>query len=124
MPAKILVIEDEPMLLKVLKENFTNNGFTVITSENGLDGLSNAIEHHPDLILLDNLMPLMGGLAMMQKLRQDAWGKTARVIVLTNLSDHELSREYSLLGVDDYLTKSNLTLEDVNKIVANKLAAV
>lgn len=72
---KILIVEDEESLLKTLGEKFTLEGFEVVKAQNGVEGLRVALQEHPDLILLDIVMPVMGGMEMLGKLRQDDWGK-------------------------------------------------
>lgn len=87
---KILIVEDELPLLNVYADRFSNEGFLVFKASNGQEGLDLAIKEKPDLILLDILMPVMDGLTMMQKLREnDTWGKTVPIILLTNLSAEE-----------------------------------
>lgn len=84
---KILVVEDEPDLRQALAESLKHGGFEVIEASNGGEGLEEAISRHPDLIILDILMPKMNGMEMMKKLRQNsAWGKKVPIIMLTNLS--------------------------------------
>jgi DNA-binding response OmpR family regulator len=86
----ILIVEDELPLLKVYADRFSEEGFTVLKANNGQEGLEVAIKEKPDLILLDILMPIMDGLTMMQKLRENStWGKTVPIILLTNLSADE-----------------------------------
>lgn len=84
---KILVVEDEPDLRQALAESLKHEGFQVIEASNGEEGLEKAISDHPDLIILDILMPKMNGMEMMKKMRQNsAWGKKVPIIMLTNLS--------------------------------------
>ena len=83
----ILIVEDELPLLKVYADRFSDEGFLVLKANNGQEGLDLAIKEKPDLILLDILMPVMDGLTMMQKLRENTtWGKTVPIMLLTNLS--------------------------------------
>lgn len=67
------------------KKLLSNHGYDVHTAMDGEDGLKKALADHPDLILLDIRMPKMDGMTMLKLLRQDAWGKDAKVIILTNL---------------------------------------
>src|SRR3989344_199117 len=86
----ILIVEDELPLLNAYADRFMEEGFVVLKASNGQEGLDLAIKEKPDLILLDILMPVMDGLTMMQKLRENnAWGKTVPIILLTNLSADE-----------------------------------
>lgn len=120
-PIKILVVEDEAMLLRALDDKLSLEGFTVIQATNGRDGLSTALKEHPTLILLDIMMPIMDGMTMLRELRKDDWGKTVPVIMLTNLVDSEKVDECIKQGVYDYLVKSEWTLEQLIKKVKEKI---
>lgn len=115
------VVEDESSLSKALQDKLENEGFSVLTAKNGKDGLDIATKEHPDLILLDIVMPVMDGLTMLDKLRHDEWGTEVPVILLTNLSDKENSAIRSPFGSLDYIIKSNWKLEDVVKKIKDKL---
>jgi DNA-binding response OmpR family regulator len=82
----ILITEDEPPMSRILTDALSESGFETLQAKDGQEGLTLALEKHPDLILLDVLMPKMDGLAMIRKLRADSWGKNVPVIVLTNVS--------------------------------------
>ena len=71
------------------------------------------MDAHPDMILLDIIMPKMDGMSMLRKLREDNWGKTAKVILLTNLSSPEAVTEAIQHNVYDYLVKTNWKLESI-----------
>ncbi len=111
---KILIIEDELPMLKALSDKFSLEGFSVLEARNGNEGLNVALETKPDLILLDLLMPIMDGKAMMEKLRQDAWGKKVPIIILTNLNpDDKTLNEIIESGPAYYFIKSKWKLEDL-----------
>jgi DNA-binding response OmpR family regulator len=83
---KILIIEDEKPLARALELKLTHEGFEVKSAFNGEEGLEVALHEHPDLIMLDIIMPVMDGITMLKKLREaNEWGKTVPVIFLTNL---------------------------------------
>lgn len=113
----ILVVEDEASLRAALKTKLAKEGYEVLEAANGLLGLDLALAKHPDLILLDIIMPVMDGMTMLGKLRQDHWGRSAKVIVLTNLSDTEKEVASEKEGVVKYLVKTNWRLEDLIKQV-------
>lgn len=111
---KILIVEDEEVICRSYADELRDEGFLVATAENGQTGLETAFKEKPDLILLDILMPVMDGMAMMKKLRQDAWGKNVPIIILTNLS----ATENMITGIikDEplfFLAKSEWNLKDV-----------
>lgn len=117
----LLLVEDEPLIQKVYKTHLEKIGYRVLTGNNGKEGLQQAKSEHPDLILLDILMPIMDGMTMLQELRKDAWGKTARVLVLTNLSmeeDNEYVKTYGALG---FLIKADHSLAEVTEEIEKYL---
>lgn len=118
---KILVVEDEIALLEALTEKLTKENFEVLQAKNGQEGLQQGLNLHPDLILLDILMPVMDGMTMLTKLRADDWGKSVPIIILTNLSDEQKVSESLSAGVFDYLVKSGWTLEDLTKKIKDRL---
>ena len=118
---KVLIVEDEKSLRKVLVKKLIKEKFDILEAKDGLDGLDKAIEHHPDLILLDIIMPVMDGITMLKKLRSDKWGKEVPVIILTNLVDAGKTQESLEQGVYDFLVKSDWKIDDVIKKVNNRL---
>ena len=117
----ILVVEDEISLLNALCDKLTRENFAVLEAKNGEEGLEVALREHPDLILLDIIMPVMDGITMLKKLREDAWGKNAKVIILTNLSDNEKMAEALEQKSHEYLVKSDWKIEDVVAKVRERL---
>jgi len=118
---KILIIEDEKTLLEVLSSKFRKANFEVLEAQNGEEGLEKALKHHPDLILLDIVMPKMDGMEVLEKLRQDAWGRDVSVILLTNIADTDQVANATKYQVYDYLIKTNWKIEDVVNLVKEKL---
>ena len=103
----LLIVDDEEIVYKALSVQFTDKEIEILSAIDGEEGLKMATEHHPDLILLDLVMPKMDGLTMLNKLRQDEWGKQAKVIVLSNISDTEKVKEAQEIGSDEYLIKAD-----------------
>ena len=117
----ILLIEDESAIQHALTDKLKEEGFDVLEAKNGEDGLKMAKEKHPDLILLDIIMPIMDGITMFKELRKDEWGKDAKIIFLTNLSEEERISEVLNLGTAEYLIKTDWSLADVVKKIREKL---
>ena len=115
-PKTVLIVEDESALLDALVDKFTREGFVVLGAKNGQVGLSLALANHPDMILLDLIMPVMDGMTMLSNLRKDQWGKDAKVIILSNLSEVEKTASLPE-GVYDYLVKSDSDIDNVVKKV-------
>lgn len=111
---KILIVEDEVAVFNALKDKLLINGFEVLEAKNGKEGLSLALKEHPDLILLDIIMPKMGGITMMKNLRSDSWGAKVPIIILTNLnSDDSIIKAIEDNKPSFYLVKSDWNINDV-----------
>lgn len=113
---KILIVEDERSLSQALVNKLTLEGFATLTAKNGEEGLDVALREHPDMILLDIVMPVMDGMTMLKKLRRESeWGKTAKVIILTNLTsaDEQRNRDITETEPHYYLVKTDWTIEDI-----------
>jgi CheY-like chemotaxis protein len=122
MRKSILVIEDEVDMREAIETALKNADFHVITAENGQTGLEKAIEHEPDLILLDLLMPVMGGHEFLIQLRKNSYGENAKVMILTAMDDiTNVGKAYDA-NVLGYITKSETSLsalvQQVQKTVA------
>jgi DNA-binding response OmpR family regulator len=121
----ILVVEDDLSMLNVIVEKLTREGYRILQAKDGEEGYLTAMSDHPDLILLDILMPKMDGLAMMKKLRaENSWGKNVPIIVLTNLNpdDEKINAGIAEDEPAYYLVKSNMSMDDVAEKVKERLA--
>jgi|SRR5579872_755554 len=117
----ILLVEDDNSLLQPLSDHLSEAGFNIIQAQDGETGLDLALKNHPDLIMADIVMPKMNGLVMLEKLRQDPWGKNVQVIMLTNFSSTDNISAAMVNHVFDYIVKSDWSLEEVVKKVKEKL---
>jgi CheY-like chemotaxis protein len=115
---KILVIEDEEMILKIYQQVLLKNGYEVHSAINGEDGLNKIVEVNPDLIFLDLTMPLMDGNTMLYHLKNDGKYvnfKNIPVVILTNYGNADNLRETVTLGeATDFIVKSDI---DPNQII-------
>jgi CheY-like chemotaxis protein len=113
----VLIIDDEESLVNVLSKKFADEGITAYTAYNGRQGLEVALDKHPDLILLDIMMPEMDGFDVMQNLQQDEWGKDVPIILLTNSSSIDTVAKAVSTGMSEFLVKTDIRLDDVvNKV--------
>jgi DNA-binding response OmpR family regulator len=119
---KILIVEDNVALSRVLSDSLAGEGYAVLVAENGKIGYEMALAEHPDLILLDMMLPEMDGVSVLKQLRKDEWGGGARVLILSNLmqgaSLAEELKEYKILG---FIEKVELTLDNISKTVSEAL---
>ena len=105
---KILVVDDEALLVKGIRFNLQNEGYEVITGSNGLEAVKLVQEQHPDLVVLDVMMPEMDGLTACNKIREFS---NVPIIMLTAKTDDMDKLIGFDHGVDDYLTKPFNILE-------------
>jgi len=99
---KILIVEDEPTLVATLRYNFEREGFQVTTAGDGEQALSAARDEHPDLIILDLMLPKMDGLDVCRMLRRDM----ATPILMLTAKTEEVDKVVGLeIGADDYVSK-------------------
>lgn len=102
---KILVVEDDAELAELLSFNLKSAGFAIGTAADGIEALKKVRSLHPDLILLDLMLPELDGFAVCEILRRDAATASVPIVILTALSS-ELARLNGLAaGANDYLTK-------------------
>ena len=110
---KILLVEDDTALAAVYRSRLELEGFEINEVNNGEDALSAAISFHPDLILLDVMMPKISGFDVLDILRNTPETTNIRVVMLTALSQPKDKERAEQLGVDDYLVKSQVVISDV-----------
>jgi DNA-binding response OmpR family regulator len=120
--AKILVVEDEEILLTALREELNQAGYETEGAVDGEDGLEKVKSFKPDLVLLDLVMPKMDGMQVLKKLKEDESTRDLSVVILTNLSDYERISEALSLGAKDYLVKANYSLADLLEKVKTVLS--
>jgi two-component system, OmpR family, alkaline phosphatase synthesis response regulator PhoP len=114
---KILIVEDEEILLTALSEELKQEGFQVAGAKDGVEGVEKAQSEKPDLILLDLVMPRLDGIGALKQMKDTPEIKDIPVVILTNLSDYDKISDALSLGAMDYLVKANYRLEElVNKI--------
>lgn len=112
----ILIVDDEVDLLELIEYNLKKAGYNVLKAENGPEGLRLARKHHPDLILLDIMMPRMTGFEVVAQLREDSDLKHVPVLFLTARSDEETEVHGLDVGADDFLSKPISTAKLVARI--------
>ena len=105
MNGKIFIIEDEPSIIQLVQHNLEKNGFIVLSSVNGNDGLRELKKFQPDLLLLDWMLPDLSGIEICKNIRKDNSFKNLPVIMLTAKGEEEDKIKGLDSGVDDYLTK-------------------
>jgi len=105
MPARILVVDDEPDVVMIIKTALQAEGYDVASAMNGPDALEEAAETRPDLIILDVMMPGMTGFEVLKVLKSEARTATIPVIMLTGVSDRKKIQEALSSGIEYYVVK-------------------
>jgi two-component system alkaline phosphatase synthesis response regulator PhoP len=122
MAKKIMVVDDEPYIARVIKFKLEQEGYTVISANDGQSGLQKIKEEKPDMVLLDVMMPGLSGYEVCQKIREDAELAGIPVVILT-AKGQERDREQGLtMGASDYITKPfspNRLLELVKSMIGD-----
>lgn len=122
MEKRILIVEDEQAMLHALQEAFILHGIPTLIAMDGREGLSVALAEHPEIILLDLLMPVMDGFTMLEELRKDAWGKGVKVMVLTNFSNDDVRRRVAPHNICEFIVKADCGIDEVVAKVETALA--
>jgi two-component system alkaline phosphatase synthesis response regulator PhoP len=116
---KILVVEDDKVLRDSVSLLLKNSNFEVIEACNGKEGVEEALLKHPDLILLDLIMPVMSGAEALTLIRKNTWGKKVPIIIMTNLdtTDDRLTEDVVKGMPLYYLVKSDTDIYEIVKTV-------
>jgi two-component system phosphate regulon response regulator PhoB len=120
--SKILLVEDDEGLASVYQTRLEAEGFTIKRVPNGEDALAMAVEFHPDLVLLDAMMPKISGFDVLDILRNTPETAKVKIIMLTALSQDGDRQRAQSLGVDEYLVKSQVVIADVVDRIKHHLA--
>ena len=111
---KILIVEDEEALSRVLKEKFETEGFEATIVDNGADAAPTAVKFKPDVVVLDLILPKKDGFAVLAEMKADAELKSVPIVVLSNLGEDENIKRAISLGAADYFVK---TQHPINEII-------
>jgi CheY-like chemotaxis protein len=111
---RVLLVEDDKFLRRACEASLRQRGFAVTTATDGEEGLRLAREvPHPEVVLLDLLMPKVPGIEVLRALKADAATKDIPVVILSNSSRDEDKREALQLGAVGYYVKANLSLKEL-----------
>jgi DNA-binding response OmpR family regulator len=110
---RILLVEDDTSLAEIYKLRLETEGFEVNHCADGEQALSTALQFHPDLVLLDIMMPKISGFDVLDILRQTPETANAKIIVLTALSRPDDKIKAKALGADEFMVKSQIVISDI-----------
>lgn len=120
--AKILLVEDDPFLTNMYKTRFEGEKHEVMVASDGEAALSLLKQTPPDLILLDFMLPKLGGFSILEEMQKNANLKKIPVVVLSNLADEESIKRAKELGVKEFLIKANYTPTQISETIKKYLA--
>jgi len=121
---KILLVEDDKFLGKMLGKMLESHNYEVVLAANGREGLLKASNSNPNLILLDIMLPDIDGFDVLETIKQDEKIKKIPVIIISNLGQPEDIQQGKSLGEKDYLEKSDMSLDEVVAKVRKHLPPV
>lgn len=117
----ILIVEDSIDLADTLHDILEIHGFKALVATSGKDGIALALAHHPDLIMLDIRLPDITGYEVLQAIRQDAWGASARCMILTASESLETIAKNVDLPLEYILFKPNCSISDIIERIESRL---
>ena len=115
-PSTVLVVDDDPVILKLLEVNFEMEGFTVLLAHDGEEGVAIARTQRPDIVVSDVMMPRMSGLELVEELKSDPDTSDIPIILLTAKAQTADVRAGVDAGADDYITKPFEPLDLVDRV--------
>jgi len=110
---QVLIIEDDRFLRRACEVSLKKRGFTVLTANDGEEGLQQARTGSPDIILLDMLMPKLTGMETLEALKKDEQLRNIPVVILSNSSFDATIQKARAMGAIGYLVKASLSLQEL-----------
>ncbi len=115
---RLLVVDDDPVIVELLRINFEIEGFEVLSASDGEEGLRRARSERPDLVLSDIMMPRLDGLQLLSRLRADPATASLPVVLLSAKAQHAEVEQGMAMGAADYVTKPFDPLELLDRVNA------
>ena len=109
----VLIIEDDQFLAKMLEQMIKSKGYRAEKASSGKEGLNKFLHHKYDLILLDIILPDIDGFELLEKIRKNKSTKETPILILSNLGQEEDINQGLRLGANDYIIKSDFSLDEV-----------
>jgi len=122
--AKIILVEDDSMTIEIYKKKFEEAGFEVVIATTGKEALNRAAKEDADVMLLDLVLPELGGLEVLKEIKKSGkYNPGLKVIIFSNLDSEEEKSSALKYGVDGFIPKTKYTpselVEEVKKIIGN-----
>jgi CheY-like chemotaxis protein len=119
----LLIVEDDPLMLRMYQKIFTFEKYEVLTASNGEEGLDKIRSAKPTVVLLDVMMPKMNGLQVLEKVKADPETKDIPVVMLTNLAGEKDAEAALMKGAIKYIVKSEHDPKQIVAMVKEIIAA-
>jgi DNA-binding response OmpR family regulator len=116
MSQKVLIVDDEPSIIVALQFLMEQNGYNTLVAFSGEEAMEAVTKHHPDLILLDIMLPVVDGFEVCQRVRENPDWKDIRIVLLTALGSEPQVTKGLDLGADAYVTKPFANADLVAKV--------
>jgi DNA-binding response OmpR family regulator len=113
---KVLIVDDESFILNLLKSGLTDNGFQVITADNGFDAILAVEEQNPDVVITDIMMPRLTGLEFLKALKNNPATADVPVFLISAMDQADIVQQGLDLGAVDYITKPFKINEIIGKL--------
>jgi len=110
---KVVLVEDDSLMAGILATHLISEGLAVVSVTDGAKAFERIKDEHPDIVLLDIILPSMSGFDVLQKLKQDETTKAIPVLIISNLGSKEEIQKGMSLGAAGYLVKANSTVEEI-----------
>ncbi|MGQ0617346.1 MAG: response regulator transcription factor [Acidimicrobiia bacterium] len=114
--ATVLIVDDDPVILKLLEVNFEMEGFVVLVGRDGEEGIALARQAHPAIVISDIMMPRASGLELVESLKRDPETAHIPIILLSAKAQHADVRSGLDAGADDYVTKPFEPLDLLDRV--------
>jgi len=116
MSKKVLIVDDEPSIIVALQFLMEQSGYATVVAFSGEEAMEAVAKHHPDLILLDIMLPVVDGFEVCQRVRENPDWKTIRIVLVTALGNEANVTKGLDLGADAYVTKPFSNADLVAKV--------
>ncbi len=119
--AKIVIVEDDAALADIYKTRLEALGYICFVAHEGIEALAIIERERPSLVLLDIMLPKLAGDQILQVMRASEWGKSIKVLVVSNLNEADAPSGIRANGIEGYAVKANLSNDQLDQMVDNIL---
>lgn len=114
---KIIIVEDNSSLAEIYKARLEALGYNVEVAYDGITALNLIEKKHPDLVLLDLMVPKIAGDQILETMRKSDWGRNIPVFIISNLNESDAPAGLRGMGIEGYAVKANLTNDQLDRLV-------